>query len=131
MLTNYLKIALRSLLKFKGYAAINLFGLALGLTAGIMIMLHVLDEISYDQFHVNKDRLYRVETLFTSTGAKSSGMPNETNGWPIGNILRKDYPEVEAVLYTRNASILTVNFEDKRVWKGQFVVTLSAPAVAV
>jgi putative ABC transport system permease protein len=115
MLTNYLKIALRSLLKFKGYAAINLFGLALGLTAGIMIMLYVLDEISYDQFHANKDRLYRVETLFTSNGTKSAGLPNETNAWPIGNILRKDYPEVEAVLYTRNASILTVNFEDKRI----------------
>jgi putative ABC transport system permease protein len=115
MLTNYLKIALRSLLKFKGYAAINLFGLALGLTAGIMIMLYVLDEISYDQFHANKDRLYRVETLFTSNGAKSTGLPNETNGWPIGNILRRDYPEVEAVLYTRNASFLTVNYQDKRV----------------
>ena len=51
MLTNYIKIAFRSLLKFKGFTTINLFGLALGLTAGILIMVYVLDELSFDQFH--------------------------------------------------------------------------------
>jgi putative ABC transport system permease protein len=54
MLINYFKIALRSLLKFKGYASINLIGLALGLTAGILIMLYVLDELSYDTFHTRR-----------------------------------------------------------------------------
>ena len=45
MLFNYIKIAFRSLLKFKGYAAINLFGLALGLAVGVLIMLYVFDEV--------------------------------------------------------------------------------------
>jgi putative ABC transport system permease protein len=114
MLTNYMKIAFRSLLKFKGFTFINLFGLALGLTAGILIMVYVLDEFSFDQFHERSARLYRVNTVFQS-GNSGGGSANETNGWPIGKILEKDFPEVESVLYTRSASFLTVNHEDKRI----------------
>jgi putative ABC transport system permease protein len=51
MLINYFKIAFRSLMKFKGYASINLLGLALGFTAGILIMIYALDELSFDSFH--------------------------------------------------------------------------------
>lgn len=113
MLTNYLKIAFRSLLKFKGFTTINLFGLALGLTAGILIMVYVLDELSFDQFHDKSARLYRVNTIFQS--GDSGGGSNETNGWPVGKILEKDFPEVESVLYTRSASFLMINQEDKRI----------------
>jgi putative ABC transport system permease protein len=115
MFTNYFKIAFRSLLKFKGYASINLIGLALGLTAGILIMLYVLDELSYDQFHTKLDRIYRVETEFGSDSKPGEdGGSMEANGWPIGNVLRKDFPEVEAVLYSRGSSLL-VTFEGKRI----------------
>jgi putative ABC transport system permease protein len=114
MLYNYLKIAFRSLLKFKGYASINLIGLALGLTAGILIMMYVLDELSFDKFHVKGDRLYRVNTTFISGDAGSEGA-NETNGWPVGKVLEKDFPEVESVLYTRSASYLLINQGDKRI----------------
>src|SRR5688572_25731406 len=115
MLLNYLKIAFRSLVKFKGYTAINLLGLALGLTAGILIMLYVLDELSFDQFHSKLDRVYRVETQFVSNKAAGNAGSMETNGWAVGNVLRKDYPEVEAVLYTRSASFLMINHEGKRI----------------
>lgn len=114
MLLNYFKIAFRTLLKFKGYAFINLFGLALGLTTGILIMIYVLDEISYDKFHAKLDRIYRVETLFNAVKSTGNGsMP--TNGWGIGSVLRKDYPEVESVWYTRSASNLLINYEGKRI----------------
>lgn len=114
MLTNYFKIALRTLLKFKGYAFINLFGLALGLTAGILIMIYVLDETSYDTFHAKGDRIYRVTTAFHATGDKNKGGMDQ-NGWPVGRILQKDFPEVASVIYTRNASFLTINHSDKRI----------------
>ncbi len=114
MLTNYLKIAFRSLLKFKGYALINLFGLALGLTAGILIMIYVLDELSFDKFHVNAKRLYRIDTSFFTPGSSSEGL-NQTNGWPLGKILEKDFPEVEKVLYTRSANFLLINHNDRRI----------------
>jgi putative ABC transport system permease protein len=115
MLVNYFKIAFRSLIKFKGYTAINLLGLALGLTAGVMIMLYVLDELSYDTFHTKFDRVYRVETQFMSSKATGDAGSMETNAWAIGSVLRKDYPEVESVLYTRSASFLMVNYEGKRI----------------
>ena len=115
MLNNYLKIAFRSLVKFKGYTAINLIGLALGLMAGILIMLYVLDELSYDHFHSKRDRIFRVETQMYSNKSTGDSGSMETNGTPIGNVLRKDFPEVEAVLYTRNGSFLMVNHEGKRI----------------
>ncbi|HEY0652951.1 MAG TPA: ABC transporter permease [Chryseosolibacter sp.] len=114
MLLNYFKIAFRSLLKFKGYTAINLFGLALGLTAGVLIMLYVLDELSYDKFHAKLDRIYRVETQFVNDKSEEGGS-SESNAWGVGSTLKKDYPEVEAVLYTRNANFLLVNYEGKRI----------------
>lgn len=116
MLLNYLKIAFRTLLKFKGYAMINLVGLALGLTAGVLIMLYVLDETSFDQFHTKADRIYRVETQFVDK--KEGGSNNahyDANGWPVGVTLKKDFPEVESVLYTRNGSGLTINHEGKKM----------------
>ncbi len=114
MLFNYFKIAFRTLLKFKGYAAINLLGLALGLATGILIMIYVLDETSFDRFHEKRDRLYRVNTVFASS-KDEKGNANETNGWPVGKVLEKDFPEIEAVLYTRSASFLSINDDDKRV----------------
>jgi putative ABC transport system permease protein len=109
MVQHYLKIALRTLIKFKGFTIINITGLALGLACGILIMLYVVDELSFDNFHLKADRVYRVTTQF------GEGGKNETNGWPLGNILRTEYPEVEAVLYTRNASYLMIDHQEKKI----------------
>jgi putative ABC transport system permease protein len=120
MLVNYFKIALRSLTRFKSYSIINLFGLALGLTAGILIMVFVLDELAYDQFHANRDRIYRVNTAFYTSDEPEGA--NDTNAWPIGKILEKDYPEVEAVLYARFSG-LHINQEDKRFRERSYYVS--------
>ncbi len=118
MLINYLKIAFRSLLRFKSYAVVNLLGLALGLMAGILIMVFVLDELSFDLFHAKRDRIYRVNTAFFTAGSEPDGA-NDTNGWPVGKILEKDYPEVEAVLYARFSG-LHINLDDKRFREKSF-----------
>jgi putative ABC transport system permease protein len=114
MLNNYLKIALRTLLRFKGFALINLFGLSLGLTAGILIMMFVADELSYDTFHEKRDRIFRVLTQFYTpeTGAGDTG--SEGNAWPVGDVLRRDFPEVESVVYMKGGSFMLVNHNDKR-----------------
>jgi putative ABC transport system permease protein len=60
MLHNYLKIALRNLRRHKGYSFINIAGLAVGMACCILIMLWVQDELSYDRFNKNSDRIYRI-----------------------------------------------------------------------
>ena len=62
MIKNYFKIAWRNLLKNKVYSCINIAGLAIGLTVSILILLFVLHEVSFDKFHVNGDRIYKIQT---------------------------------------------------------------------
>ncbi|MEJ2506587.1 MAG: ABC transporter permease [Ignavibacteriaceae bacterium] len=62
MLKNYFKIAFRNLIRFKAYSLINIFGLAIGIAACILILLFVRDELSYDKFNKNADRIYRVHS---------------------------------------------------------------------
>ena len=60
MIKNYFKVAYRNLLRNKGFSAINITGLAIGMAAAILILLWIQDERSYDEFHKNKDRIYEV-----------------------------------------------------------------------
>ncbi|HNP18613.1 MAG TPA: ABC transporter permease [Fulvivirga sp.] len=107
MLKNHIKIAFRNLMRFKVYAAINLIGLALGLTVGLLILIFVTDELSFDKFHVNGDRIYKVVTH------NKKGGTSETNAWPVAYKLKHEFPEVDKMVYTRNASSLLVNYEGK------------------
>lgn len=71
MIRNYIKIAFRNLSRHRGYALINILGLAIGMACVILIMLYVQRELSYDNFHANKDRIYRLNIQVTNprTGA--------------------------------------------------------------
>jgi putative ABC transport system permease protein len=60
MFKNYFKIAQRNLWKNKGFSAINIVGLAIGIASCLLILLYVLDELSYDCYNVNEERIYRV-----------------------------------------------------------------------
>ncbi|HEX9829549.1 MAG TPA: ABC transporter permease, partial [Bacteroidota bacterium] len=62
MFTNYLKVALRNLARHKLFAFINIFGLSLGIACGVIIMLYVQSELSFDESFTKKDNLYRVLT---------------------------------------------------------------------
>ena len=60
MLGNYIKIAVRNLLKYKVYSFINIVGLSVGLASFILIYLYIADEFSFDRFHRNADSIYRI-----------------------------------------------------------------------
>ena len=60
MITNYFKTAIRILFRQKNYSAINIGGLAIGMSVCILILTYVFHEISFDKFHDNSDRIYRV-----------------------------------------------------------------------
>ena len=85
MFNNYLKIAVRHLLKYKTYSVINILGLALGLCASILILLFVRDELSYDAFHEKAGRIYRVVTEAENAGGTRTrsakvGAPSRLDG---------------------------------------------------
>ena len=62
MLRSYLKIAFRNLLRRKGFSFINIFGLGIGMASSILILLWVLDELSYDKFHRNYEHVPNAES---------------------------------------------------------------------
>lgn len=94
MLKNYLKIALRNLWKQKIYAVINVVGLAVGIAFCALIFLYVRDELTYDRFHDEADRLYRMHRV--SFAADGSVRATDTSlPFPTGPALQADLPEVE------------------------------------
>lgn len=60
MFRNYLKLAVRNMMKHKFFSAINILGMSVGITACLLILLYIFDELSYDRFHVNADRIYQI-----------------------------------------------------------------------
>jgi putative ABC transport system permease protein len=94
MLKNYIKTAYRSLLKNKGFTTINIAGLALGLTAFLLILFYVTDELSYDRYNVNADRIYRINSDIKYGGSIASFAITPP---PMAAALKSNFPEVEQV----------------------------------
>ncbi len=107
MIKHLFKSAWRSVLKRKGFTLINIVGLATGLMCCLMIGLYVQDELSYDQYHTKKDRIFRV-----LHGDKITSRFNVWGNAPVGRALKADYPAVEAVTqFSGRASIQLRNGE--------------------
>ena len=92
MLLNFLKTALRFLFKNKGYSAINVMGLSLGLAAFILLTLFVEKEFSYDEFYSQKDRIYQV--FLSDTTDNRSNKPFPQTMAPMGPLMVDQVPEV-------------------------------------
>ncbi|GHB54889.1 ABC transporter permease [Persicitalea jodogahamensis] len=99
MLLNYLKIAYRNLLRHKAFGIINIIGLAVGLAGFLLIALYVKDELGYDRYNENADRVYRVgRTFLTSEGTPSLTLAQVAP--PFGPLIEQDFPEAEEVVRT-------------------------------
>src|SRR5687768_13081542 len=92
MFQNYLKVAIRNLLKRKSYTFINVFGLATGMAVCLLIVLFIKSELGYDAFHSKADRIYRValERKYPERSTHYSFIPGT-----IGEAIRTEFPEVE------------------------------------
>lgn len=93
MFVNYLKTALRILLRQKSYSIINIGGLAIGMSVCILILSYVFFELSYDKFHEKSDQIYRVG-LDATVGGNTMNLA--VTSAPMGVALRQDFPEVIA-----------------------------------
>lgn len=93
MVKNYLKIAVRSLLKHKVYAFLNIFGLTVGITCSLLIFLYVQDELTYDQHHKNADNIVRasIEYFLPNDGGSEKWAPISA---VVPQYMVKDYPEI-------------------------------------
>ena len=104
MFKNYLKVATRYLLRNKGYTAINILGLAIGITCCILIMLFVRSEWSYDKFHSKSDRIYRAWVL--ENYDDQDDIIDIVTPLPLANALQTSYPEVASTCRVFNFNSL-------------------------
>ena len=111
MLQNYFKLAIRNILKYKFFSAVNIFGMSIGIAACLLILLYVADELSFDRFHANADRIYQVG-LHAKIGEQDISVANTPP--PMAETLVKEVPGV--VQATRIAGFWgapTLKFGDK------------------
>jgi putative ABC transport system permease protein len=115
MIRNYVKIAIRNLLRQKGFSFINIFGLALGISCTALIGMWVNDELSYDRFHRDFDRIYRITSTLPEMKVHAA-----VSSAPLALAIKNEFPEVdEAVrIFTYNRDLMQVGdarFEEKGI----------------
>ncbi|MBN2602266.1 MAG: ABC transporter permease [Candidatus Marinimicrobia bacterium] len=110
MLRNYLKIALRNIQRHKGYSFINIFGLAIGLTCCLLILLWVQDELSYDKFHTQAANIYRVEQEQNYSGKLYHV---NVTPYPCAPVWKEEIPEILNATRIAHIGSRALRFGDK------------------
>lgn len=100
MLTNYLKIALRNLVKNKTYSLINIVGLAMGMAVSVLILMFVMHEFSYDKFHANHARIYRILATFKMG---EQNMQMNSFSAKLGPALEESNPQIKGFVRVKTA----------------------------
>ena len=127
MLRNYLIIGWRNLLKKKGYSAINIFGLGMGIACCLLIFTYVQYERSFDTYHEKSDRIYRVVHGGKKASAESFWVWNNA---PIGPALSQNFPEIDKVVqFSGRADILLTN--GNRIYQEEDVFFMDSTAFDV
>ncbi len=117
MIKNYLKIALRNLIKHKAYSVINVAGLAIGITCCFLIISYVVNELQFERFHENRDRIYRVTTE-VNFGGRTDFLAMGTV--PLLPIMDDEIPEVEhSVRFSPERNVL-ISYENNRFQEPNF-----------
>ncbi|AEE51767.1 ABC transporter permease [Haliscomenobacter hydrossis] len=94
MWKNYIKIAWRNLIRHKSFSAINIAGLAIGMAACLLILQHVIFELSYDKMHSKAERIYRVQQDRYNEGELSTQWAG--GAYAVGNSFKEAFDEIEA-----------------------------------
>ena len=118
MLANYLKIALRNIIKFKAYSIINILGLAIGIASSVLIMFFVADELSYDKFNDNAEDIYRfcLKAKINDMNLNLAATPA-----PLAETLVREFPEVKNAVRLSPSGNMTIRFEDKAFVENNFI----------
>jgi len=119
MIRNYLKTALRIMLRQKAYSAINIAGLSLGIAASLLIILYVSDEISFDKFQQDGERTHRVGFMGNLQGNE---FEMATSPAPVAEAMVNEIPEVESAVRFGIWRHMPVAYEDKALTEEYFLV---------
>lgn len=105
MLKNYLKTSFRNLLRHKSYTLINILGLTVGLVTSVFILLWIVDELSFDRFHANADRIFKVMVNNTYPDGKIETYP--ATPAKLKDVITQEIPEIElAAQYSMETELL-------------------------
>jgi putative ABC transport system permease protein len=134
MWRNYLTVGMRALAKNRTYAFINIFGLAIGMAACLMILLFVRYELSYDTWLPKSENVYQLQSWYKN---RVTGEENklQMTPWVAGQAFAKDFPQVEAKVYAFGASPVFIKdgqpstIEDFLYTDGDFLSVLPLPLV--
>ncbi|MCX6333165.1 MAG: ABC transporter permease [Bacteroidia bacterium] len=110
MLKSYLKSALRFIKHNKVFAGINLLGLSIALAASFIMLLFVINELSYNRCHKNSKRVYRVLNYYVDFKNKQSGTP-----YVLATALKDEFPQVEKAVKTRYMRGFSLKLKDQSV----------------
>ncbi len=123
MFKNIFKTAIRHIVKHAGYSILNILGLSLGITSALFLVIYVSDEVSYDRYHVNADRIYRVSSRITESDDQFTWIFAQL---PFAPQVVQDYPEVEAAVRFINMPRALYKYEDKEYNEENFFFVDSA-----
>ncbi len=113
MIKNYFKIAMRNMMKHKLSSFINLFGLTVGLTCCLLILVYIINELSYDKYNRNAKNIYRVERTFLNPETGAVNLRLGTVAPPFGLYLENDFKDIKQITRLLNNGITIFHYEDK------------------
>jgi putative ABC transport system permease protein len=116
MFKNYFKTVLRNLAKSKGYAFINISSLSIGMACCILLIVYIRYELSFDRYHKNADRIYRLGREMTSVGNE---IKEPKSNAVAAKILTSNYPEVVTAVRFRPLGRIVVKFKDKQYYENR------------
>ena len=112
MFKNYIKIAIRNLLKNRVYSLINILGLSIGLATSLLILLYVVNEWNYDQFHSKSERIFRVVQTMES---ENNSEADASTPFLLGPVLDAEFPElIESTVRFYNLQDESHTFRNKQ-----------------
>jgi putative ABC transport system permease protein len=114
MIRNYLKIALRNLMKHKFISGINLFGLTIGITCCLLILTYILHELSYDRYHKNAENIYRVQRTFINPESGDINLRLAAVAPPFAPLLQNDFKEIRKITRFLSNGKTAFRYGDKR-----------------
>ncbi|MGM0573054.1 MAG: FtsX-like permease family protein [Bacteroidota bacterium] len=118
MIKNYLKTAFRNISRQKGYVFINIIGLAIGIASSMLIAIYIFSELSYDQHHEKKDRIYRV---YLDGKINNQNLLSAWTPAPLAFTVKDKFPEVEEVVRISAWDETVIRYKDRTFVEDAFL----------